>query len=71
MVYAAKLIPKLDFSVMKNQLAGRSTQEVQDYLASLPNFVKADIALSPKLPGKSKTLPRAKKNIIIKLELQE
>ncbi|HBU22187.1 TPA: hypothetical protein DEB02_04560 [Candidatus Beckwithbacteria bacterium] len=70
-VYAAKLIPKLDFSEMKNQLAGRSTQEVQDYLASLPNFVKADIALSPKLPGKSKTLPRAKKNIIIKLELQE
>src|SRR3990167_7392057 len=63
-VYAAKLIPKLDFSEMKNQLAGRSTQEVQDYLASLPNFVKADIALSPKLPGKSKTLPRAKKNII-------
>lgn len=71
LVARAKLLPKYDVASLRDNLVGKYPPLVQDYLATLPNFAKADIKISPKLPGKLNTLPRVKGKIKIKLEAME
>jgi len=66
--FKAKLIPKLDFAEIKKNLTGRYPSIIQEYLATLPNFVRADIIIKPNLPKKLKTLPRVSKNIFIEVK---
>ncbi|MEA3355429.1 MAG: hypothetical protein U9Q63_03025 [Patescibacteria group bacterium] len=68
--FKAKLIPKLDFTDIKNNLKGKYPNIIQDYLATLPSFIKADISITPNLPKKIKTLPRVTKNILIELKTE-
>ena len=68
--FKSQLIPKLDFSEIKKNLTGRYPNVIQEYLATLPNFVRADIKITPNLPDKLKTLPRVTKNIIIDVQTQ-
>jgi len=70
-VFKAKLVPKLDFGEIKRNLKGRYPHITQEYLATLPNFVKADIIITPNLPKKLKTLPRVTKNIVIEVKAEE
>jgi len=65
------LLPKIDFTEVKDKLAGHYPHTIQDYLKSLPNFIRADIKIRPNLPAKLKTLPRLPKNIIIETEIEE
>jgi hypothetical protein len=69
--FKAKLIPQLDFAAIKQNLVGRSPHITQEYLAGLPNFVRADIKITPNLPQKLKTLPRVAKNITIEIQTQD
>lgn len=69
--FKAKLIPKLDFNDVKINLKGRYPDLVQAYLASLPGFISADIAITPNLPKQLKTLPRVTKNIIVEIKTKE
>ena len=71
LVTKAKLLPKYDVNTIRDNLVGKYPQLVQSYLATLPNFVKADIKISPKLPGKLGTLPRVKDKITIRVETKE
>ena len=71
LVAKAKLLPKYDIAELRGNLAGKYPSLVLDYLKTLPNFAKADISLSPRLPGKLSTLPRVKEKIKIKLEIME
>ncbi|MFH1280751.1 MAG: hypothetical protein ABII08_04030, partial [Candidatus Beckwithbacteria bacterium] len=68
--FKAKLIPKIDFTDIKNNLKGKYPNIIQDYLATLPSFIKADIIITPNLPEKLKTLPRITKNILIELKIK-
>ena len=68
--FKAKLIPKLDFPDIKNNLKGKYPNIIKEYLATLPGFIKADIIITPNLPDKLKTLPRVSKNITIELKTQ-
>jgi len=67
-IFKAKLVPKLDFTEIKNNLKGRYPHITQEYLATLPNFIKADIVITPNLPSKLKTLPRLTKNITLEIK---
>lgn len=69
--FKAKLIPKLNFTDVKTNLKGRYPNLVQEYLATLPGFISADITITPNLPKKLKTLPRIVKNIIIEIKTQK
>ncbi|MDP4031059.1 MAG: hypothetical protein U1C50_02370 [Patescibacteria group bacterium] len=66
--YEAKLLPKLDLNEIKKNLAGRFPDKVEPYLVSLPQFVKADIQITPDLPRALKTLPRQTKNINLEIK---
>lgn len=67
-IFKAKLVPKLNFSEIKANLKGRYPHITQEYLATLPNFVRADIVITPNLPQKLKTLPRITKNIVLEVK---
>lgn len=69
--FKAKLIPKLDFVVIKDNLKGKRPNLVEEYLAKLPSFVRAEIKLQPNLPSFLKTLPRVAKNIAIDVKIEE
>ncbi|OGD61888.1 hypothetical protein A2160_00815 [Candidatus Beckwithbacteria bacterium RBG_13_42_9] len=71
LVARAKLLPVYDLEAVRDNLVGKYPPLVQSYLATLPNFAKADIKIVPKLPGKLGTLPRLKDKITIKVETQE
>ena len=71
LVAKAKLLPEYDLEVLGENLVGKYPQLVQGYLSTLPNFVKADVSISPKLPGKLGTLPRVKDRIKITVEALE
>lgn len=70
-VFKANLIPKLDFPAIKDKLKGRQTSAVQEYLASLPSFIRADITVKSIFSGKLKTLPRVAKNISLEVKIQQ
>ena len=67
-IFKAKLVPKFNFSEIKANLKGRYPHITQEYLATLPNFVRADIVITPNLPQKLKTLPRITKNILLEVK---
>src|SRR3989344_5448315 len=69
--FKAKLIPKLDFAAIKNSLKGKRTNRVEEYLATLPSFVRAEIKIKPNLPSWLKTLPRVAKNINLDVQIEE
>lgn len=66
--FEAKLLPRLDFNEIKNNLKGRQPAKVEEYLVGLPQFVSADIQIKPDLPQVLKTLPRITKNISLEIK---
>jgi hypothetical protein len=68
--FKAQLIPRLDFAMIKDNLKGRYPKLVEEYLAKLPSFVKAEIKITPNLPKALKTLPRISKNIFIEVKTE-
>lgn len=68
LIAKTKLLPNYDKAELLNNLVGKYPQLVQGYLSTLSDFVKADIKVIPKLPGKLGTLPRSKSKIDIKIE---
>lgn len=68
--FKAKLIPKLDFTDIKKNLKGKYPNIIQEYLNTLPSFIRADITITPNLPEKLKTFPRSTKNILIELKVE-
>jgi len=70
-IFKARLIPKLDFSDIKSNLKGKFPSVTQEYLASLPSFVRADIVITPNLPKQLKTFPRLTKNIILEVKTNQ
>lgn len=68
MVAKSNLLPQLDVDNIKSNIKGRYPQVIEEYFSSLPNFSKADIKITPNLPGKLNTLPRLINNIEVKVK---
>jgi len=61
------LLPQIKIDEIKEKIKGRGTDVVKKYLETVPGFVRAEIVIDPRLPGKLKTLPHLSKNISIDL----
>ena len=63
------LMPKYDEAEIKTRIAGRYPKVVQEYFATLANFKRAEIIMSPKLPARLSTLPRRTEKIQIEIRI--
>ncbi len=63
----ANFLPEIKQDEIIKQISGRTPEVVETYLANVPGFVRAEIRLSPRFPGRFGTLPRVKKNISIEV----
>ncbi|MBN1169362.1 baseplate J/gp47 family protein [Candidatus Woesebacteria bacterium] len=64
----ANLLPVIDTDEIKTRIIGRYPFFAEEYLKEeIPGFVRAEIILEPKLPGRLKTLPHVSDNIEIEI----
>jgi hypothetical protein len=61
----ANLLPSIDPTEIAKKIAGRYPKLAEDYLSSVPGFVRAEFKLRPLLPGKLGTLPHVPKNMSV------
>lgn len=61
----ANLLPSIDPTEIAKKIAGRYPKMAEDYLSSVPGFVKAEFKFRPLLPGKLGTLPHVPKNMSV------
>ena len=55
---SANLLPSVDTEDIVNKIKGKSPQVAEDYMnKEVPGFMRAEIRITPILPGKLKTLP--------------
>jgi hypothetical protein len=66
----ANFLPEINSDEIIKQILGRTPAAVQNYLASVPGFVTAEIKLNPLLPGPLGTLPRIAKHINLEVSAE-
>jgi hypothetical protein len=69
--FIANLLPQIDTNEIAKAIAGKYPPLAQNYLANIPGFVRAEIRLSPRFPGRLGTLPRVLKNINIEVTAEK
>jgi hypothetical protein len=69
--FQANLLPEVDPDEVKNKIAGKYPTIAQDYLATIPGFVRAQIKVNPLFPGGLGTLPRVVGNIDIIISAEQ
>ena len=67
----AQLIPKLDMTTIKNNIAGKSFAQARDIVSNVPQFSDATFTLSPNLFFLPRSLPRLSGNITITIVSNE
>lgn len=65
---SANLLPKVDTNEIKKNITGKYSAVASTYLTDVKGFKKAQIEITPKLPGRLNTLPRLSQNISIEVE---
>ncbi|OGM05737.1 hypothetical protein A2125_00625 [Candidatus Woesebacteria bacterium GWB1_43_5] len=63
----ANLLPEVNTDEVAEAIVGKYPSLAQEYFAKIPGFVRAQISINPRFPGKLGTLPRVRKNITIEL----
>lgn len=63
------LVPEFNFEEIKARIKGRYPELVKEYLAGLPNYERADIAITPRLPKRLFRLPSKVSNITIEVRV--
>ena len=63
----ANLLPQADSDEIKENIKGKHPVLAYDYINKIPGFVRADIKITPTLPGRLNTLPKVVDNIKIEL----
>jgi hypothetical protein len=66
-----KLLPRIDVTAVAEEIKGKYPLATQEYLRRLPNYVNADVVISPPLPARLNTFPRRVENIRISVEGKE
>ena len=64
---SANFLPLVNIDDIVKKIAGRTPSVTETYLTSVPGFSRADVTLSPRLPGPLRTLPHLGKNIKIEI----
>lgn len=67
----ANFLPQVDTGSIINQIVGKTPGVTESYLSSVPGFTRADVTLSPHLPGFLGTLPHIGKNITIQIVAEQ
>ena len=65
------LVPQFNLEEIKERIKGRYPELVKEYLAGLPNYETADIAITPRLPKRLFRLPSKASNITIEVRVAE
>lgn len=65
----ARILPKIEKDKIIPKILGKSFEEAEKYLLTLPNIINVRISHSPNIFFLPKTLPRNSKNININLQL--
>ena len=65
------LVPQFNLEEIKERIKGRYPELVKEYLAGLPNYERADIAIAPRLPKRLFRLPSKASNITIEVRVAE
>lgn len=60
---SANLLPNVNPFDIAKKIAGKFPKIAEDYLVSVPGYARAEIRVTPLLPGKLGTLPHISKNI--------
>lgn len=68
--FKAKLLPKIDVRVVRNQIKGKSVGEAAEILKRMENVLGSEIKISPSLPTILQRLPILGKNIKIEVGLK-
>lgn len=68
--FKAKLLPRIDTEKVKNQIKGKSVNEVANTLKTIENVLGSEIKISPTLPLILQRLPMFSKNINIEVGLK-
>lgn len=63
----ANLLPEIKSTDIAEKIKGKYPTYAEDYLTSIPGFVRATIVLKPNLPGRLGSLPHLSKNISIEV----
>ena len=70
--YRAVLVPRIDTDEVKRRIAGKHPNVAKTYLESLPNFIQADIEITPRqLPKRLQKFPRKIENISVDIRIKE
>lgn len=65
------LLPEVKPDEIAKKIAGKYPTLAQDYLTTIPGFVRAEIKFIPKLPGRLGTLPRVFRNINVEISAEK
>jgi len=68
--FRAKLLPKIDIEKLKNQIRGKSSNEVTEILKNMENVLGSEIKMSPALPPALARMPFLSRNIQIEVGLK-
>ncbi len=63
----ANLLPELNPDEITDRVSGKYPHIAREYLNSIPGFVRAEIIIEPRLPGRLGNLPYQKKNISVEV----
>ncbi len=68
--FRAKLMPKLDLDKIKNQIRGKTPQQVASNLKNIENVISSEIKITPSLPLFLNRLPLLLRNISLDVKLK-
>ncbi|MFZ5933123.1 MAG: baseplate J/gp47 family protein [Patescibacteria group bacterium] len=68
--FTVNLLPEVNVDEITQNIRGRYPRLAENYLTAIAGFSRAEIKLSPNLPGRLGTLPRVSKNITIEVEAE-
>jgi hypothetical protein len=63
----ANLLPEIKTDEVAQKITGKLPRLAENYLNTIPGFTRAEINISPRLPGRLGTLPRSAKNINVEV----
>lgn len=67
----ANLLPKVNTDEVALAIAGKSTSVADEYLATIPGYVRSSVTFNIHLPGKLGTLPRISRNISVEVAAEK
>ncbi|MBI2103576.1 baseplate J/gp47 family protein [Candidatus Woesebacteria bacterium] len=64
---SVNLLPEVNTDEIAEAIVGKYPTVAEEYFTKIPGFVRAQISMNPRFPGKLGTLPRVRKNITVEL----